>query len=32
MGNYWIYRSLFGQDLSSIDDVLAGKYPVYKPQ
>lgn len=32
MGNYWIYRSLFGQDLSSIDDVLAGRYPVYKPQ
>lgn len=32
MGNYWIYRSLFGGDLSSIDDVLAGKYPVYKPQ
>lgn len=32
MGNYWIYRSLFGKDLSSIDDVLAGKYPVYKPE
>ena len=29
--NYWIYRSLFGEDLSSIDDVLIGKYPVYKP-
>ena len=29
--NYWIYRSLFGEDLSSIDDVLAGRYPVYKP-
>ena len=29
--NYWIYRSLFGKDLSSIDDVLAGRYPVYKP-
>lgn len=27
--NYWIYRSLFGKDLSSVDDVLAGKYPVY---
>lgn len=32
MGNYWVYRSLFGQDLSSIDDVLKGKYPVYKPE
>ncbi|MBR4126946.1 MAG: lytic transglycosylase domain-containing protein [Alphaproteobacteria bacterium] len=29
--NYWIYRNLFGEDLSSIDDVLAGRYPVYKP-
>ncbi|MBO4643620.1 MAG: transglycosylase SLT domain-containing protein [Alphaproteobacteria bacterium] len=29
--NYWIYRSLFGKDLSSIDDVLAGRYPIYKP-
>ena len=29
--NYWIYRSLFGEDLSSIDEVLAGRYPVYKP-
>ena len=29
--NYWIYRSLFGKDLSSIDDVLSGRYPVYKP-
>lgn len=29
--NYWIYRSLFGEDLSSIDDVLSGRYPVYKP-
>ena len=28
--NYWIYRSLFGKDLSSIDDVLSGRYPVYK--
>ena len=27
--NYWIYRSLFGKDLSSVDDVLTGKYPVY---
>ena len=30
--NYWIYRSLLGEDLSSIDDVLAGRYPVYKPE
>ena len=30
MANYWIYRSLFGKDLSSIDDVLEGRYPVYK--
>ena len=29
--NYWIYRGLFGKDLSSLDDVLAGRYPVYKP-
>lgn len=29
--NFWIYRSLLGEDLSSIDDVLAGRYPVYKP-
>lgn len=29
--NYWIYRSLFGEDLSSIDEVLAGRYPIYKP-
>lgn len=29
--NYWIYRSLFGEDLSSVDEVLAGRYPVYKP-
>lgn len=32
MANYWIYRSLFNQDLSSIDDVLAGKYPIYHPE
>ena len=31
IANYWIYRTLFGKDLSSIDDVLAGRYPVYKP-
>ncbi|MBR1777257.1 MAG: lytic transglycosylase domain-containing protein [Alphaproteobacteria bacterium] len=31
IANYWIYRSLFGEDLSSVDDVLAGRYPVYKP-
>ncbi len=30
--NYWIYRSLLGEDLSSVDDVLAGRYPVYKPE
>lgn len=31
MANYWIYRSLFNKDLSSIDDVLQGKYPIYNP-
>ncbi|HBO59607.1 MAG TPA: hypothetical protein DD624_06850 [Alphaproteobacteria bacterium] len=30
--NYWVYRSLLGEDLSSVDDVLAGRYPVYKPE
>ncbi len=30
--NYWIYRSLLGEDLSSIDDVLTGRYPVYKSE
>ncbi len=32
MANYWIYRSLFDKDLSSIDDILQGRYPVYKPE
>ena len=32
MANYWIYRSLFNKDLSSIDDILQGKYPRYKPE
>ncbi|MCQ2966565.1 MAG: transglycosylase SLT domain-containing protein [Alphaproteobacteria bacterium] len=30
--NYWIYRSLLGEDLSSIDAVLAGEYPIYMPE
>lgn len=30
MANYWIYRSLFNKDLSSIDDVLQGRYPQYE--
>lgn len=32
MANYWIYRSLFNKDLSSIDDILQGKYPRYHPE
>ena len=30
MANYWVYRSLFGKDLKSVDDVLAGRFPMYK--
>ncbi|MCQ2914439.1 MAG: lytic transglycosylase domain-containing protein [Alphaproteobacteria bacterium] len=32
VANYWVYRSLMGEDLSSVDDVLAGIYPIYLPK
>ena len=31
LANYWIYRSLFGKSLESVDEVLAGEYPTYRP-
>ena len=30
MAKYWVYRSLFGKDLKSVDDVLAGRFPLYR--
>lgn len=31
LANYWVYRSLFGKSLESVDEVLAGEYPTYRP-
>ena len=31
LANYWVYRALFGKGLESVDEVLAGKYPQYRP-
>ena len=28
--NYWVYRSLMGQPLHSLDDVVSGLWPIYK--
>jgi len=30
--NLWIYRSQFGQPAPSLDDIVAGRWPVYRPQ
>ena len=30
MVNYWVYRVLMGQPVGSLDDVTAGKWPIYK--
>ncbi len=30
MVNYWTYRELMGKSLSSMDDVIAGKWPMYQ--
>lgn len=30
MVNYWVYRSLMGQPVSSLDDVSAGKWAIYR--
>src|SRR5690606_35311092 len=32
MANMWIYRMRMGQDVSSLDAVAAGQWPVYNPQ
>jgi len=32
MTNLWIYRSQLGQDVPSLDDVVAGRWPRYHPQ
>ncbi|HRQ83194.1 MAG TPA: lytic transglycosylase domain-containing protein [Azospirillaceae bacterium] len=31
LANYWIYRLRLGQDVSSLDDVAAGRWPLYTP-
>jgi soluble lytic murein transglycosylase len=31
MANYWIYRLRLGRDVSSLDDVAAGRWPLYTP-
>lgn len=31
LANYWIYRLRLGQDVSSLDDVAAGRWPRYTP-
>lgn len=28
--NYWVYRSLMGQSMQSLDDVSSGLWPIYK--
>lgn len=28
--NYWVYRSLMGQSMQSLDDVAGGLWPIYK--
>lgn len=30
MVNYWAYRALTGQSLETMDDVIAGKWPLYR--
>lgn len=30
--NLWIYRSQFGQPAPSLDNIVAGRWPVYRPQ
>ncbi len=32
MTNFWIYRSQLGQDVPSLDDVVAGRWPQYHQQ
>jgi hypothetical protein len=32
MTNFWIYRSQLGQDIPSLDDVVAGRWPQYHQQ
>lgn len=29
MVNYWVYRSLLGESLNSLDNVISGKWPIY---
>ncbi len=31
MVNYWVYRSLTGQSFSTMDDIIAGRWPLYVP-
>ena len=28
--NYWVYRSLMGQSMQSLDDVAGGLWPIYR--
>lgn len=30
MVNYWVYRALLGKSLTTIDDVIAGRWPIYE--
>ena len=30
MVNYWVYRSLMGQSLKSLDNVVSGRWPLYE--
>lgn len=30
MVNYWVYRSLMGDSLNSLDHIISGKWPVYR--
>lgn len=31
MVNYWIYSSLMGQNLGSLDQTISGDFPIYRP-